>query len=115
MTRKLVRNTCSNGFIEHLFDSLTRSLKSQEAMGISPDRSLVDQLVSLNQQLVGQCTVLEQALHNPPHGSEAHMGHCAETLLPTMLRIREAVDGLELLVDDADWPLPSYQEMLFVR
>jgi len=25
------------------------------------------------------------------------------------------VDGLELLVDDADWPLPSYQEMLFMR
>jgi glutamine synthetase len=32
-----------------------------------------------------------------------------------MLSIREAVDGLELLVDDADWPLPSYQEMLFMR
>jgi len=25
------------------------------------------------------------------------------------------VDGLETLVDDAAWPLPTYQEMLFVR
>jgi glutamine synthetase len=96
-------------------DDLSRSIKNQEAMGISPDRSLIDQLVALNQQLVGQCTVLEQALNTPPHGSEAHMDHCAETLLPAMLHVREAVDGLELLVDDADWPLPSYQEMLFVR
>ena len=96
-------------------DNLARSVKSQEALGIGPDRSLVDQLVALNQQLVGQCSALEQALHNPPHGIEAHMAHCAQTLLPMMLRIREAVDGLELLVDDADWPLPSYQEMLFVR
>ena len=96
-------------------DSLARSLKSQEALGIGADRSLVDQLVALNQQLVGQCTGLEQVLQNPPHGVEAHMAHCAHTLLPMMLRIREAVDGLELLVDDADWPLPSYQEMLFVR
>jgi glutamine synthetase len=96
-------------------DNLARSVKSQEALGIGPDRSLVDQLVALNQELVGQCSALEQALHNPAHGIEAHMAHCAQTLLPTMLRIREAVDGLELLVDDADWPLPSYQEMLFVR
>ncbi|MCP9806852.1 glutamine synthetase III [Cyanobium sp. T1B-Tous] len=96
-------------------DNLARSLKSQEALGIGADRSLVDQLVALNQQLVGQCTGLEQALQNPPHGIEAHMAHCAQTLLPMMLRIREAVDGLELLVDDADWPLPSYQEMLFMR
>jgi glutamine synthetase len=96
-------------------DNLARSLKSQEALGIGADRSLVDQLVALNQQLVGQCAGLEQALQNPPHGIEAHMAHCAQTLLPTMLSIREAVDGLELLVDDADWPLPSYQEMLFMR
>ena len=96
-------------------DNLARSLKSQEALGIGADRSLVDQLVALNQQLVGQCTGLEQALQNPPHGIEAHMAHCAQTLLPMMLGIREAVDGLELLVDDADWPLPSYQEMLFMR
>jgi glutamine synthetase len=25
------------------------------------------------------------------------------------------VDGLEALVDDNLWPLPTYQEMLFVR
>jgi glutamine synthetase len=25
------------------------------------------------------------------------------------------VDKLELLVDDANWPLPKYREMLFIR
>ncbi|MBS1559661.1 MAG: glutamine synthetase III [Bacteroidetes bacterium] len=29
--------------------------------------------------------------------------------------IREAVDDLELLVDDEDWPLVKYREMLFLR
>ena len=29
--------------------------------------------------------------------------------------IRYAVDKLELLVDDEDWPLVKYREMLFVR
>jgi len=30
-------------------------------------------------------------------------------------KIRDAVDHLELLVDDEDWPLPKYREMLFIK
>jgi glutamine synthetase len=30
-------------------------------------------------------------------------------------KIRDAVDKLELLVDDEDWPLVKYREMLFLR
>lgn len=30
-------------------------------------------------------------------------------------KIRDAVDNLELLVDDEDWPLVKYREMLFLR
>lgn len=29
--------------------------------------------------------------------------------------IRESVDKLEQLVDDEDWPLPKYRELLFIR
>jgi glutamine synthetase len=32
-----------------------------------------------------------------------------------MEAVRAAVDGLEQLIDDGSWPLPTYQEMLFVR
>jgi glutamine synthetase len=32
-----------------------------------------------------------------------------------MGEIRAAADGLEGLVDDDLWPLPTYQELLFVR
>jgi len=41
--------------------------------------------------------------------------HCADTLLPLMGEIRTTVDGLEPLMDDGSWPLPTYQEMLFMR
>ncbi len=30
-------------------------------------------------------------------------------------KIRYAVDHLELLIDDEDWPLPKYREMLFIK
>jgi glutamine synthetase len=55
------------------------------------------------------------AIANPPHGSLEHMKHCSEVLLPLMLQLRESADSLELLVDDERWPLPTYQEMLFIR
>jgi glutamine synthetase len=58
---------------------------------------------------------LQAAIANPPHGTEAHMRYCADTLVPLMAELRQVVDGLEALVDDNLWPLPTYQEMLFVR
>jgi glutamine synthetase len=30
-------------------------------------------------------------------------------------KIRDSVDKLELLVDDEDWPLVKYRELLFLR
>ncbi len=32
-----------------------------------------------------------------------------------MLTVRAAADALEGLIADDQWPLPTYQEMLFVR
>jgi glutamine synthetase len=58
---------------------------------------------------------LESAIAQPPHGTEAHLHYSADTLVPLMAELREVVDGLEALVDDNLWPLPTYQEMLFVR
>ncbi|MDD4102405.1 MAG: glutamine synthetase type III, partial [Kiritimatiellae bacterium] len=53
---------------------------------------------------------------------DAHKGGKAEQacfmrgqIIPAMDRVREVADALEGLVDDALWPLPTYQEMLFIR
>ena len=32
-----------------------------------------------------------------------------------MLKLRESVDALEGVMDDQLWPLPTYQEMLFIK
>lgn len=94
---------------------LSGSLMEQKSLGLAIDTSLAEQISSLNKDLQDEIVVLEQALNNPPHGSAAHMKHCAEVLLPIMLKLRTAADSLELLVDDDRWPLPTYQEMLFIR
>jgi glutamine synthetase len=96
-------------------DQLSQSLRNQEAIGLSPDRSLVSQLAELSQDLLSGCTKLEEAMGHSGGGVSEHLHHCATSLLPCMLAVREAVDGLEQLIDDGSWPLPTYQEMLFMR
>jgi glutamine synthetase len=39
----------------------------------------------------------------------------AKNVLPVFDKIREFVDGLELIVDDSAWPLAKYRELLFLR
>jgi len=96
-------------------EQLVSSLKAQEALGLSADQSVARSMASLNQQLLQECQALEAALEAPPHELHEHLGHCAGSLLPRMNAVRAAADGLEALVDDGLWPLPTYQEMLFMR
>jgi glutamine synthetase len=45
----------------------------------------------------------------------AEAKHACNTILPAMLGVREHADALEGVVADDLWPLPTYQEMLFIR
>jgi len=45
---------------------------------------------------------------------EKHAEHSQKGLLPAMAAVRAAADSLEALVADDLWPLPTYQEMLFI-
>jgi glutamine synthetase len=52
------------------------------------------------------------------HGAADLKAECAylcANVLPAMLKVRAAADALEGLVSDDLWPLPTYQEMLFMR
>ncbi|MHC5025468.1 MAG: glutamine synthetase III family protein [Planctomycetota bacterium] len=45
----------------------------------------------------------------------AHIAHVRNAILPAMAAARTAADGLETITPDDLWPLPTYQEMLFIR
>src|SRR5262245_11104332 len=47
--------------------------------------------------------------------SLAHAKHSRDAIIPAMNAVRAAGDRLEGLVADDLWPLPTYQEMLFVK
>lgn len=94
-----------------------KSLKGQADLGSTRDRQLalfqahsrsieyaLEQAESLA-QLLTQATGL---------GWEAKARVYSELGWERMRCLREAVDQLELWVDDAVWPLPKYREMLFL-
>ena len=59
---------------------------------------------------------LSAAFEQHSFGSkEEHMKHCSGALCSLMLEVRKHADALEGLVDDELWPLPKYQEMLFIK
>ncbi|MFM7455431.1 MAG: glutamine synthetase III [Vulcanococcus sp.] len=111
---RMARTQIYPAAMEYL-ERIAHSLEAQAVIQADPDRSIALALSGLNQQLVRHASALEAALANPPHGTHAHLRHCSDSLLPLMADIRAAVDGLEALVDEELWPLPTYQELLFVR
>ncbi|MEB3234128.1 MAG: glutamine synthetase III [Cyanobacteriota bacterium] len=97
-------------------ERLTRALRDQQELGLQSDRGAATTVAGLITSLHNGCNDLEAALGSGHGGDQTHhMRHCAETLMPLMQAIRQSADGLEAVVDDALWPLPTYQEMLFMR
>jgi glutamine synthetase len=58
---------------------------------------------------------LEKLIAHEGGDTLAHAKYMCEKVLPAMLAVRGHADALESVVADDLWPLPSYQEMLFIR
>jgi glutamine synthetase len=91
----------------------TAKLKSA---GLEPDNSILQTVTGLARDLLNGVRKVEAALLHQANGSiEAHAAHFKGAVLPAMLEVRIAADALEGIVADDLWPLPTYQEMLFIK
>jgi len=96
---------------------LAESLANLKAVGIEPDHKTINVVTELIAKLQNSVTDLvalkeqESSMEDP----EAHCVFCRDEVLPKMQEIREYVDTLEGVVADDLWPLPTYQEMLFIK
>jgi glutamine synthetase len=50
-----------------------------------------------------------------PDTREKAIAYCDDIKLKYFDKIRDAVDSLEMFVDDDDWPMVKYREMLFIK
>lgn len=75
-----------------------------------------EKVISLTQFLMDTVSKLDDALNKHDFSTtEEHMQYSAKTLRPMMDKVREYADALEGEVADDLWPLPKYQEMLFIK
>jgi glutamine synthetase len=87
-----------------------------KSAGLEPDTSILQTVTGLTKDLLNGVKKVEEALLHQSNGTiEAHAAHFKDAVLPAMLEVRAAADALEGLIADDLWPLPTYQEMLFIK
>jgi glutamine synthetase len=90
--------------------SLAHSAAQLKAAGVSAPSATLGKVAALATELESEITALHEA-----HASAQEIGDYTFKVLPAMLEVRKTVDALEGLLPDEQWPLPTYQEMLFIR
>jgi glutamine synthetase len=73
------------------------------------------EVIGLADELASAIGALDTARNVQKSDTHAQAKHSCDKVLPAMLKVREAADSLEEIVADEYWPLPSYQELLFLR
>ena len=85
-------------------------------LGKSPNTGLLDQVIELAAALEDGIVTLEHEMdHEGSDDLLTHATHFRDNILPAMSAVRVAADALEGVVSDELWPLPTYQEMLFIK
>jgi glutamine synthetase len=91
-------------------------LKATGATVPKAQAALLGELVKAIDDLQEAADRLADATEEPGEGdSLAHAKHSRDAIIPAMNAVRAAGDRLEGLVADDLWPLPTYQEMLFIK
>ena len=98
---------------------VARAVSELKGAGVAPPKPQTDllaDLVATASDLQESVTKLNKALDSHVDGDTlAHAKHARDVLVPAMTAVRTAADKLETLVADDLWPLPTYQEMLFIK
>lgn len=97
-------------------DKLAGTISSLVDLGVALDKSSAQTVGNLVNAMMASVAKLSEVLAKEGFDStEAHMQHCAGPICDLMKEVRASVDALEAEVADEFWPLPSYQEMLFIK
>ncbi|BDX31290.1 glutamine synthetase [Mycobacterium antarcticum] len=93
---------------------LAANVATLKAAGMEPDTTLLETVSAPISELTGALTALKTAMGEHGGESAAEEAAHAQSLLPLMDAVRAAADTLEGVVADDLWPLPTYQEMLYI-
>lgn len=119
MEAKLVINLAKTVIYPAAFrylSELSGSIANLKAIGVQFEPESAETVAALSKLMMDTVSKLSDALnHHDFPTIEDHMQYCAKTLRPMMDKVREYADTIEGEVADDLWPLPKYQEMLFIK
>ncbi|KGI69040.1 glutamine synthetase III [Mycolicibacterium rufum] len=94
---------------------LAQNVATLKAAGVAADTALLEAVSAPIADLTAALAALKAGLAD--HSAESALDeatHAQTVLLPAMDAVRAAADTLEGVVADDLWPLPTYQEMLYI-
>ncbi len=95
---------------------LALAVSSAAELGVDFDKSIAESIAANIKGMMKGVAKLEKAMAKDNFKStEKHMQFCAGEIRGLMDEVRGYVDALEAEVADDFWPLPTYQEMLFIK
>jgi glutamine synthetase len=95
---------------------LANTITSLQELGIELEKETAQKVASLSKSMLQSVGKLSEALTKHDFSTtEEHMQYSAKTIRPLMDEVRQYADALEGEVADDLWPLPTYQEMLFIK
>ena len=78
------------------------------------ESALITEVTALIDKLEGAVTELEKTVSLSAEYTGSDLAHYSRNaIIPAMDAVRDFADSLELIVDQKDWPYPTYGEMLF--
>ena len=94
---------------------LAAAAANLKAAGLTPCLETVTKVTDLINGLCKSITALEKTGEHHVEGLLNEAKHFCNDVLPAMSEVRKYADELESIVADDLWPLPTYQEMLFIK
>jgi glutamine synthetase len=94
---------------------LATTCANLKAVGYTFDTNTLDRVTELVRCLQDSTVELDAALGHEGDSALEKAEHALKKLIPAMNVVRDYADTLETLVADDLWPLPSYQEMLYIK
>ncbi len=94
---------------------LAANVAALKSAGIEANFALLTKVTNLINELNSGLEKLAEIRGNSPSGLEEEASHMCHEILPQLLAIRKTVDALEAICPDDSWPMPTYEEMLFIR
>ena len=115
-------NTCLNMARTMIFPAavkyqklLADSVVAIKSAGVNACTATLEKVTAMKVDLQKAIADLEKVVELPDEDLKVQTRYLVDTVLPAMLAVRVISDKLETTVSDEFWPLPTYQEMLFIR